>query len=450
MNALYRFSLCWGFETKMLKETSSRLEQLLQEHGGLFRAAPIFMTGSDTPLMVLRSADLGNVGSLWPEVAKRGKASTIWGGGSGLDPASALLPALAEGLERYCTSVFQNEQFIWASASELGDDALDLDMLPRCSSLELSHPKCPLSLPDKSKRIRWVKGFSLLNGREAYIPAVLVYSHIGYAVPEERFWLPISTGCAAHTSYELAALAAVCEVVERDAISIVWLQKLPLPRIEIDHVSSTLAPFWQRYMAASADLEYIFFDATTDLGVPTVYALQVARYNARLTTLVACSTGTTIASALCKVIRDLATSRLAFRQSATTPDSWYDFTDIVHGATFMARAEVAHAFHFLVHSVSTKHLSEMNSDQAEPISLTMIVDKLRLSNLETYIVDLSTDEATRSGMHVVRAIIPGLQPLSLRHAARFLGHPRLYSVPTAMGYPSQPEAMLNQWPQPFA
>jgi ribosomal protein S12 methylthiotransferase accessory factor len=53
-------------------------------------------------------------------------------------------------------------------------------------------------------------------------------------------------------------------------------------------------------------------------------------------------------------------------------------------------------------------------------------------------------------MTVVRAIIPGLQPLTFHHRARFLGHPRLYEAPVRMGYPARLEAELNAWPQPFA
>jgi ribosomal protein S12 methylthiotransferase accessory factor len=53
-------------------------------------------------------------------------------------------------------------------------------------------------------------------------------------------------------------------------------------------------------------------------------------------------------------------------------------------------------------------------------------------------------------MHVVRVIVPGLQPLSFCHRARYLGHQRLYRAPARMGYPAWPESRINPWPQPFA
>src|SRR5262249_41744709 len=146
-----------------------------------------------------------------------------------------------------------------------------------------------LIAPDPKLPIRWVRALSLLTGNLVYVPAIMVYLYTGHATPGERFWIPITTGCAAHRSYERALLAAILEVIERDAISLVWLQKLRLPRIVIDRFSPALASYWRHYEQGSAELEYCFFDATSDLGVPTVYGVQVSKINNRLSTLVSCS-----------------------------------------------------------------------------------------------------------------------------------------------------------------
>lgn len=433
----------------MKSTTAGTLLQLLQPYGGLFSSAPLNFSYPGEPRIVARRIELGDVGAVWPQIGKRGSV-TVRASGSGIDEESALVPALAEGLERYSLCLFHNEQFLWATGNELGRDALDLDALARCSRFELSHPKCPLVLPDKSKRIRWVRGLSLLDGRPVWIPVVLVYSHAGYAVPEERFWFPISTGCAAHISYERALLSAIYELVERDILAIAWLQKLALPRIEIDVVPQVLKPYWQRYMQAAADLEYLFFDATSDLGVPTVYGVEIARHNRNVTTLVACATGITMAEALSKTLRDMVSLRPAFRKPRPLPDSWDDFTDLLHGAAFMAKAESAPAFEFLTVHRRMKRLSEIETAQAENTALQAVVNRFRQKEMDIYVLDLTTDEAIRAGMRVLRVIAPALQPFSFKYRARFLDHPRLYSAPIAMGYPSLPEEELNPWPQPFA
>jgi ribosomal protein S12 methylthiotransferase accessory factor len=70
--------------------------------------------------------------------------------------------------------------------------------------------------------------------------------------------------------------------------------------------------------------------------------------------------------------------------------------------------------------------------------------------MEAFVVDLSTDEALRCGVRIVRVLIPALQPLSFNYRARYLGHPRLYDAPMQMGHPVHQEEQLNHWPQPFS
>ena len=378
--------------------------------------------------------------------------TTISGAGAGIDESESTLPALAEGLERYCASAYSSEQFRWATAEELRDEALDLAIIPRCSNRELSHARCPLVAPKKTAPIRWVPALSLLDGRIVHLPVVMVYLFAGLKTPEERICLPITTGCAAHTSYERALTAAILEVIERDAISIVWLQKLGLPRIEIDSLPSNLAAYWERYLRSSKELEYVFLDATTDVGIPIVYGLQISHSNRHLTTLVSCSSAFNPADAIIKVMRDMAALRIAFRVARPAPHHYEDFTGVFHGASYLARAEQAGAFNFLMQSSTKRLLSQMpslerGSDDRD--SLRIVLEILRRRQLNAYAVDLSTDEALRCGFRVVRVVIPGLQPLSFHYRARYLGHPRLYEAPEQMGYPVLREEEVNPWPQAF-
>jgi ribosomal protein S12 methylthiotransferase accessory factor len=280
----------------------------------------------------------------------------------------------------------------------------------------------------------------------------MVYLYAGFTSPGERIALPITTGCAAHITLERALVSAILEVIERDAISITWLQRLALPRIEIDCVPPLLGPYWECYQRASKDLEYIFFDATSDLGIPTVYGLQVSGTNKNLTTLVSCSTAMDPVEAVVKVIKDMAACRIAFRTPKSAPDNWDDFTDVFHGAAYMVSAERAAAFEFLLQSGERRRLSEMAvmESQDDRLALSTVLEQLRRRKLDAYAVDLSTDEALRAGVRVVRAIIPGLQPLSFYYRARYLGHPRLYEAPRNMGHAVYTEEYLNRWPQPFA
>jgi len=103
-------------------------------------------------------------------------------------------------------------------------------------------------------------------------------------------------------------------------------------------------------------------------------------------------------------------------------------------------------------SGSRRLLSEIPALEAdgEKALLTSTLNRLREKGLDAFAVELSADEALRSGFRVVKAIIPGLQPVSFNYRARYLGHPRLYKAPAQMGYESHAEEHLNHLPQPFA
>jgi ribosomal protein S12 methylthiotransferase accessory factor len=423
---------------------------------GLFGAELSLRSRSDEPKAITHITNLGDLGQVWPHIPKlengQHQRSPIAGTGVGLDEQASILPSRAEALERYCSSVYQKEQFVTASADELGREAIDLEAIPRCSEAELSHPRCPLVAPNKKAKYRWIRGLSLLTGQIVYIPAVMVYLYTGFLSRDERICVQISTGCAAHSSLERALISAILEVVERDAIAITWLQKLSLPRIEFDQIPSGLVPHWEAYQRSSKELEYLFFDATTDIGISTVYGLQVSRANDRFRTLVSCSANLDPVVAIAKVMNDMAASREAFRVPRHIPDRPEDCDQLFDGASYMAQTDQARAFEFLLRSLEKKRLSEMASFgiEREREALRVVLAQVQSKGLAVYAIEISTDEALRAGMRVVRVIIPGLQPFSFHYRAQYLGHPRLYQAPKSMGYRALQEEQLNRWPQPFA
>jgi ribosomal protein S12 methylthiotransferase accessory factor len=370
--------------------------------------------------------------------------------GAGLSAFEADVPAIAEALERYCSLIYSEHHFTTAMALDLGNECLDLDTVATVSATEAAHPKCPIKKPSQLDSIRWVRGVSLTEGRPIYIPAVMVYSRLQAQLPGERFWLPISTGCAAHTTLDQAIRSGLFEVAERDALSLTWLQKLPLPQIIIDQVSEELNPYLKSYERSSVDMEFRFYDATTDIGIPAVYGIRLAPARLAAYTAVACSAASTISRAIAKVMRDLVSIGQNFEQPRKIPESLDDFTQMLHGATYMARSEHAHAFDFLLNNGKRVSLRECEDRVADMNSLPRILASFRKKGFSVLAVDLTTAEARKVGMIVVRVIVPALQPLSFNYTAQYKGHTRLYAAPIAMGYKAYNEENLNQWPQPFA
>src|ERR1035441_4004180 len=167
------------------------LQSLMRPIGGLFAGASAPTPIRGEPAFETRVVTLGSLGALGIKGANESingaKVRPLSGAGTAPDGSYAMVLALAEGLERYCMYVQnQNTHFVRASANELGSEAIELDIVPRCSDNELAHPKCVLVRPDSSVPMRWVKSLSLSNGRVVYVPAVMVYLNAGFCSKDER------------------------------------------------------------------------------------------------------------------------------------------------------------------------------------------------------------------------------------------------------------------------
>ncbi len=433
---------------------ADRLEAMVSPLGGLVGSTTRLRNPAGDPQFPVYTAALGDLTQVLPQVAHstQGKSTTgtIDGAGGSIDETEARWLSIAEALERYSCCVYSENQFIWATGQELGADALDLDRVPRISHTEAANPRCLIVPPDKTAPMRWVRGISLMTARLTWIPVSYVYLHIPFTSRGERLTGPISTGCAAHTDVHTALTKALCEVIERDAIALTWLQRLPLPHLHLDQVPEELAPFLAR--ADSQRVSTHLFDATTDVGVPTIYSVEVTPHHPTLRTVVMCATDPDPTAAVAKVFREAAAGRIGLRNrpmERTDPKTFYSVYD---GALYMGAPERAHAFDFLLESPNHTKLSELpGPGPAEgEEALVWILERLRACGMEAFAVDLTSDEARDAGVWVVRVIVPELMPLSFIGAAQYRGTPRLYTAPQAMGYPVHEEADLNPWPQPFA
>jgi ribosomal protein S12 methylthiotransferase accessory factor len=275
--------------------------------------------------------------------------------------------------------------------------------------------------------------------------------HLEALTASERLTVPISTGCAAHTEPARALLNAVCEVVERDSISLTWLQRLQLSEIDLSD-----APPAVRDAVAAADSSgriHRFFDATTNLGVPTIYCVDTDPTSLVLRHVVMCSTELDPAEAIVKIVREIASSRIALEHAGPVPDSVDDFTSVTDGARHMGHPSRADEFGFLLDNGRPKRrFSELENLDAHDAqrSLDAVVRKLQDAGCDVLSVDISTPEARAVGLTVVRVIIPQLMPLSFAHRARYLAHPRLYEVSEHFEQDTLEECDLNPFPQPFA
>lgn len=402
------------------------------------------------------TASLGNPGEVlvsqrrWQHNPASGNFD---GAGGSMDPSLGVRIAVAESLERYSSCAWTDGDLVWATEAELGDDCIPMKRWPRCSEREYAHPDNYLVPVDPRVPLRWVKGWSITRGRSVYVPAVQVYLQFPALTSSERFTHPVSTGCAAHSSWEAAVVGGLVEVVERDSIALTWLQRLRLPEIDVSTLpgSAELDPYLAPLRGSHITTR--FFDATTDFGIPVVYAVQLCDHDADLAQIVAAAGCLDPVSGVTKIVRELASLRIALR-SFTGDSAKYlaqeSITDVVGGAIRQGRLDRRGVMGFLLDQDQPPRDASRVPSVGSRRPLEWIVDRLDAAGAEAVVVDLTTDEARECGMKVVKVLVPEAMPLSFAHRSRYLAHPRLYAAPAAMGMQVHGEEDINSEVQPFA
>ncbi|WP_103062468.1 YcaO-like family protein [Actinomyces qiguomingii] len=441
-----------------LKEPSPaglRRARRLQSPCGLVSRSFRLPNGETEPPFAIYTAALDNPSAVlstqrnWSHSNAQGNFD---GAGGAIDPVRARDISIVESLERYSSCTWDEAALIMATQAELGDAAVGPDRFPRCSERELAADTATLVEYDPRLPIRWQRAWSLTRGREVFVPANLVYLRFPVHSQAELFTHPISTGTAAHSDIHEAVLGGLLEVVERDSISLTWLQRLHLPSIEVDE--ALLRPATREYhcMGTSSDIKVRLFNATTDYGIPVIYGIQLSQ-DPVLAQVVAATCDLDPERALAKIHREFSSLRIALRAHAASPDPFAMLgISVVGGAVLHAQASHRGVFDFLLEgsrpTVPLHEIGQTPDPQEDPLSWA--VDRLAQRGAEVIAVDITTDEARQVGMHVVKVLVPEAMPLSFVHSARYLATPRLYAAPAAMGLEVHGEEDINPDFQPFA
>lgn len=433
-----------------------RIGPLVDARTGLIGPASEIYLEPGNPEIIVYTSMLSDLTQALPHITlKNEDGLPMAGSGSSTTRDYAQAKALCEGLERYCNISYDPAAVITATRDELGDAAIDLGLFARGHEQEYAAPYTT-QIPARSDQpMRWVKGHSLTQRRPLWLPFSSVYISTPYEWAAEAFSIPISTGSALAANYERAVVSAALEVMERDALSLTWLQQLPLRRIE---VSRSRNPELRDRMALieKAGIQQFFFDATTDLGFPTAYLLQWAP-DRDLAMLVMAACRYDIESAMIRVMDEASSSRSALTRLARQPPlydpgDFRSFTRLTDGAVYYADPARKHVFDFLMEGAGRVHIDEIASLPARDagVMLDELVRRFRERDLELSVVDITAPPIADCGLRAVRVVAPQLLPLSVNYNLKYGGTPRLYEAPRRMGHAVHAFEQLNPWPQPFA
>jgi ribosomal protein S12 methylthiotransferase accessory factor len=436
---------------------------LVSPRVGIIRSVVTVRRGADEPVPpVICHATLSHFDFRSAPAGERVTA------GKGLTEADAERSAIAEAIERYCAAqvdpralrraTWHDLQAAGPSPDTPAANAIAPNEFVLYSPRQYASAQPPAVPWDPGTELTWVTGRELPERREVWLPASLVYLAIAPDA-RERLCPPSSSGLAAGSSLEMAVLHALYELVERDAFLITWMNRLPAPEVDFSSVRGAVADIAAHYARFGGTLRV--FDVTTDIPIPVMMAVVVDKSGVGPAVVVGLGCHLDPQVALTRAVLEVCqthASEQARRRSrppgAVDPVAYPEVENLEDHAAFAAGVAHLGEFAFLFDHGRRRVPDEMPNAATGSIEsdLAHCVAVLRAAGSRVAFADLTTPDVRPLGLHVVRAVATGLQPIHFGFGQERLGGRRLYEVPRRLGHAvaDRTESELNPCPHPLA
>ncbi len=361
------------------------------------------------------------------------------GSGASFDGERAYRAAIGEALERYSASIFWPDQLTWAPEGALQIPPVDLSPLIRVARPEVH---------DYSPQIarHWVAGRDLADGERRMVPAALAF--LAYEPDDRREIIAQSdsTGLACGTSFDDACLRALCELIERDTFASTWLLQRRPPRIAFSPDERARMPQAVRRAIDHPLFQMAFFH----LGRPfDVHVIASLTWSADGIGVVAASASPSVAHAVEKAAAEglhawFSAGRQVGQAMVASPAAFRSPAD--HARYYLSpdRFQVVSRIFGEAGSIDYGDLREMAD---APTSAADLARRLQARGFQATGLDLTSPDVEDLGFRVVRAVVPGLQPLVFGPACVEVRDRRRLDQWRATW--QLPDAPFNPHPHPF-
>jgi uncharacterized domain len=323
--------------------------------------------------------------------------------GKGLTLEAAKVSAIMESVESHCAQR-NSPSPLWASLDRLeaGDVALPRQLLRK--RLRRDTP------------IPWMEGRDILRGRSILVPEELVTTDFSLPLrPGYGRFLASSNGLAAGNSLAEAQLHGICELIERDALTL-WRhlppEKRAATRIDLRSLADDgAAEMLGRFRAAR--MRVALWETTSDIGIPS-FACTIDDCDGRppfLGRFGGSGCHPCVGVALCRALGEAAQSRLAFIHGAREdlPPERYPLIDW--------RENLGHLLVGSERAQASRPVEAVSLAEADiEADLAAVLGRLERAGIASVaMVDLADPEI---GIPCVRIIIPDLEGMDRKPAFR--------------------------------
>ena len=356
-------------------------------------------------------------------------------GGGGLEDQEAKYCCLGEAVERYCAGTWYEDDIVWSSASQLNGEVFPIEELALFSTQQYHKYNFPFVPISQQVVLPWIKVHRYHDHKELWAPACF------FLLPspqhKQQIAPPISTGLACHSSFAEAYTRGLCECIERDAVSLMWLRGVIPTQVTNIKNEQRVARLLQNFHG-----EVTVGDLTSDQGVPTYFCLLEGHSPCGNIISFGAACDKNSDNALYRAVREAALGRIYVKRLIKSNSKWkvgYKF----HNVNTFDR----HACFYSLHPKYYKQLAFLKAGKKVSYEPRQVEINMQFP---TYTCDLTTPDIRDLGLYVVKTWVPKLLPLHGHHLLPFLGHPRLNATTQVFhnreflykkGY--------NPWPHPM-
>ena len=381
-----------------------------------------------------------------------GSEHSIAGGSSLESSRAALTAALAEALERHLWFT-QTKYPIWTSPARLSDDFLHPERFTGFSRAQRDAHSFLSLRPDAT--YTWIRGYSWISNKKVWVPAQAVSGCADFQRERKTRGEPLivhsnTNGLATAPTREEAVLAGALELIERDAFMIMWLNQLPLPRVDLHHLAqqsevvAKLLHLCTQYRLTPSVVRLI-----TDAPAYAVCAVLEDESGFSPHVTVGLKAHRNLGYAVEKAMLEALRARKVVRGGhlAKQWDPERKASDIGHfdRVLYWTEQNRWEQLAFLTQGPLQSY-EEVWEKDAAPQHLERVVSWCRRKDYELASVQL-TKPNTEIPWWVEMTIMPDLQPIHLHEWLPYIGGARLQEIPREFGY--EPREPFTDGPHPF-
>ncbi len=354
------------------------------------------------------------------------------------DRTRAFVRAVGEALERYACCTYDPADFIEAPWTQVRDVALD----PRACQMPSAEEYAGLEglAPFREDApMRWTWGWSLRDEKPKLIPAQLCYLMYNPIPGEPMMQATSSTGWALHHTFEEAIHTGMREIVERDAFFLAWLNRLKLPRLDLDSVTDpAIVRFRDEMKRIGTDFRV--YVTTNDVGIPSFAALVLDRRPGHPAFLLTLGAHPDPVRGLRQAVEEAAMMHLDVTMRVRTdqvdaPERMQDIQRMSHHGDYYLKQENLGPIEWLLHDERTMRLDDIENHGSRDVweEVRYMVDRFAAAGMDPLFVDATPADLKEAGWCAAKTLVPGTIRHEYGYGVRYLDCARIYEAPVRMG-----------------